>query len=522
MSAPARLLALAWWLFALPALADVQRFALLVGNNRGSASDSPLRYAASDAEKLDAVLRDLGGFPPANVTVLRDESADTFRKTLVAVNDRIRAMSTLPDTQTLLFVYYSGHADAGALHLRGDRFELTELAQLVRGSAATFRLLVLDACRSGALTRVKGGKIVPPFALPPDPALRGEGFAFLTASSATEDAQESDEIRGSLFTHALVSGLLGAADRDGDGVVVLDEAYRYAYGATLRATSRTYAGAQHPTFHYDFRGQDALALTRLAGNPMRSALRFPTDVGFLLLRDNPDGAVVAEIGPHGAARRLSLRPGKYFVRGRGKDVLFEGSVSLDEGQDRVLDTSELQRVEYARLVRKGGRDSRVAHGPEVGLSLRTRLPDAALPCMGVAGGYRVDLEHLSFVGRVGWCRSSSENAVLSATTDELDATVAALHAWDLSWVSLAVGLGGGAGLFLQRFETDGSAPSRSTAAPLVFAIGSATFDVAKSWFIGVDARAETYFMSVKETSRAPDTVEVAFTVHGTVTTGLHF
>jgi uncharacterized caspase-like protein len=77
----------------------------------------------------------------------------------------------------------------------------------------------------------------------------------LTASSANEDAQESDEIKGSFFTHALVSGLMGAADRDKNGVVVLEEAYRHAYDATVRASSRTFAGMQHPTFHYDSAGR---------------------------------------------------------------------------------------------------------------------------------------------------------------------------------------------------------------------------------------------------------------------------
>lgn len=65
------------------------------------------------------------------------------------------------------------------------------------------RVLVLDACRSGALTRVKRGRIVQPFAITHDAGLRGEGMV-LTASSANEDAQESDELRGSFFAHALV------------------------------------------------------------------------------------------------------------------------------------------------------------------------------------------------------------------------------------------------------------------------------------------------------------------------------
>src|SRR5204863_443943 len=135
--------------------------------------------------------------------------------------------------------------------------ELRELEQLVRGSAASFRLLILDACRSGALTRVKGGTPIPPFEIQLGERVAGEGAVFLTSSSASEDSQESDEIKGSFFTHALVSGLLGAADANSDGRVTLDETYRYAYDATLRASSRSLAGVQHPTFEYDVRGMGA-------------------------------------------------------------------------------------------------------------------------------------------------------------------------------------------------------------------------------------------------------------------------
>jgi hypothetical protein len=57
-----------------------------------------------------------------------------------------------------------------------------------------------------ALTRVKGGHAIPPFAVAP-PSIASEGVAFLTSSAANEDAQESDALSGSFFTHYLVSGL---------------------------------------------------------------------------------------------------------------------------------------------------------------------------------------------------------------------------------------------------------------------------------------------------------------------------
>jgi hypothetical protein len=219
-------LALVLWCCPASCFASVERFAIVVGNNSGVADDGPLQYATADATRVYDVLRDLGGFQPVNMVLLHEESAETLRRTLITVNDRIRAAVSVPGTQAMLVVYYSGHSDADDLHLGGSRFPIAELAQLARGSAASFRLVVLDACRSGSLTRFKGGRIRAPFALPDERQL-GDGVAFLTASSASEDAQESDELRGSFFTHAFVSGLLGAADQDGDGSIALDEAYRY-------------------------------------------------------------------------------------------------------------------------------------------------------------------------------------------------------------------------------------------------------------------------------------------------------
>ena len=249
------LIAAAALLLPVAAAAQVDRFAVVIGNDAGQPADAALRYAQTDAERIASVLEDVGGVRPENLTLLRGQDASTVRRALIAVNDRIRASSG----ETVLIVYYSGHADAESLHLGTTQLDLGEVEQLVRGSAARFRLLVLDACRSGALTRVKGGTPVPPFDIRLGERVAGEGAVFLTSSSASEDSQESDDIKGSFFTHALASGLLGAADENGDGRVTLDEAYRYAYEATLRASSRTLAGMQHPTFRYEVRGQGGAA-----------------------------------------------------------------------------------------------------------------------------------------------------------------------------------------------------------------------------------------------------------------------
>jgi len=101
--------------------------------------------------------------------------------------------------------------------------------------------------------------------------------------------------RGRSFSHALISGLLGAADSNGDGDVALEEAYHHAYESTLRATSRTLAGTQHPTFQYEVKGQGSLVLTRPGrARGKRAELVFPTGVDYLVMADDAQGSVIGK------------------------------------------------------------------------------------------------------------------------------------------------------------------------------------------------------------------------------------
>jgi hypothetical protein len=164
MSMPMRLVvpALAAWLVAAitPAHADTERYAVVIGNNHGAPDEQPLRYAESDAQRFADLLGDIGGVPVENQVVLRGKSADQVRRALIATNERIRT-ALRPAADAVLLVYYSGHGDADALHL-GD----TAPAPLrARGPGprlpAAVRVLVIDSCRSGSITHVKGGRPAP-------------------------------------------------------------------------------------------------------------------------------------------------------------------------------------------------------------------------------------------------------------------------------------------------------------------------------------------------------------------------
>jgi hypothetical protein len=390
-------------------------------------------------------------------------------------------------------VYYSGHADARALHLGGDELELTLLQRLVQGSSASFRLLLVDACRSGALTRVKGARPAPPFEIHVDEQLSGEGVAFLTSSAADEDAQESDELRGSFFTHYFVSGLRGAADRNDNGAISLEEAYDYAYQHTLRASSQTLYGLQHPTFQFDLKGKGGIALTwvRRSG-AAGTLLELPAGRTYLLFARDSQGAVVAEVDVTDARRQLALEPGRYFVRGRAADHLLEGSFEIAAGERLQLSDAGLERVEYARLARKGGSERALAHGPFLGYALRSPLWDGADYCQGARVGYAIDLPVVTLATSIGACRSGFSNVTLEAHADELSLEFSVRRVYDLPLLSLGAGLSVGGAWLRQSFETPGLAPERNSAAGLLGVLVEASKDLPLGFYLLAEITGQMY------------------------------
>lgn len=473
------------------ALAAVQRFAVVIGSNQGRADDGRLSHAETDAGRMAQVLRDLGGFAPEDIVVLAGEGATEVRRALIHLNARIRQQTS--ETDTMLFVYYSGHADASALHLGGTSLPMRELDALVRGSPARLRVLVVDSCRSGALTRRKGGRIAPAIHVAVDERLPGEGMVVLSASAANEDAQESDEIGGSFFTHFLISGLVGAADQDADGAVTVQEAYRHAYAETLRATSETLL-LQHPSYRYDVRGRGDFVLTR-PGSSLgagRALVRVPRGRDYLLFARG--GALrVVEISRHAASRTLNLRAGTYFVRARARSYLLEGTIDAAAGRVMVLHDSLLRRVEYARLVRKGGHELRRANSLSVGMRGASPLVEGGSPCLGAYAGYAADFPRFRVGARLGACRAGHDNDALEADDDVVALELTAGHAWDVGPLTVDLGASAGGGVQRQSFERLGAdePDARTSAVGLVGAHVGVEIGVPSGFFCRLEGAGQT-------------------------------
>jgi hypothetical protein len=334
-----------------PASAETRRIALLVANNNGSGERPALRYAEADAVKLGQALVELGDVRSADLALLTGASLSSVNSALAALPQRISRARTTPADRVVLFFYFSGHSDGEALEIGHGRLGFAELRRALSKAGADVRLVIVDSCKSGALLAEKGGTPGPAFQIRMADELTSSGEALLASSAADESALESREIRGSFFTHHLVSGLRGAADSSGDGVVTLAEAYQYAFLHTVSATAGTLPGPQHPAYDYRLSGQGELVLTRIS--QVTAQLSLPSRFDRILLVRLDRDQVLAEL-PAGAARRLALPAGEYGVRAWRGDHAFSGRIVLAAGETRTLSAAELSAAPTVLARSKGG------------------------------------------------------------------------------------------------------------------------------------------------------------------------
>jgi len=271
------------------------------------------------------------------------------------------------------------------------------------------------------------------------------------------------------------------------------------------------------------RGQEWLVLTRPGtAEHGRSQLVFPSGMGFLVMEGSEQGQVIAEVGPTDLGRALSVRSGRYFVRGRASDVLLEGTVVAVADESRTVEPETLQRVAYARLVRKGARDSGLAQSPQLGMAVRSRLPNSAEACWGPSIGYRLELTKVSFAGRLGMCTSRFDNSALSGRTNEYSLALTVERAWDFSYLSVSLAFGIGSALTTQSFETSGTAPTRYSESGFAVAGLGVRRELWRRWYIGVDAWTEAHLFNLQDSALVDPSLRLGLAVRGSAVLGVQY
>jgi len=355
------------------AAAPLQRYALVVGANSGGATRPELQYAIADAERFARVMIDLGGVDPSNAIVLRQPKLRELVDALDALARRVadaRHAAAAAGGRTEIVVYYSGHADEQGLLIGDDRYSYRTLRDRLDQIPADVRIAVLDACSSGAFTRVKGGRRRPAFLVDESASMRGH--AFLTSSAETEAAQESDRIHASYFTHYLISGFRGAADLSGDGKVTLSEAYQFAFNETLGRTVDTRGGAQHPSYDINLSGTGDVVMTDV--RQTTSTLVLGEDLeGRFFVRNASQELVVELYKPRGRRVELGVEAGSYEIRLEREKTSLSARTDVAEGARVTLEPRQFGPAAVAEATHRRGDEPAPPPRPRFSVAGRNQI-----------------------------------------------------------------------------------------------------------------------------------------------------
>ena len=221
-----------------------------------------LKWAVNDARAFYNHLIDFIKIPEDNVILLLNQDANlTQLRSMLGTYLKQKA-----GREDMVIIFFAGHGatekdmispdgdglekyllpfDADPKDLYASALPMREISHIFYRIQSERLIFIADSCYSGTAggrTIRQGGvraNISDAFL---DRISSGKGRIILSASGANEVSAEDDELQHGIFTYYLLKGLKGPADADKDGLVSVDEAYRFVTTHVPRATGQE----QHP------------------------------------------------------------------------------------------------------------------------------------------------------------------------------------------------------------------------------------------------------------------------------------
>ncbi|ODG99286.1 ABC transporter substrate-binding protein [Nostoc sp. KVJ20] len=285
------------------------KVALLIGVSEYEPGLNPLPAATKDVEAMQRVLLhpEIGGFD--DVTLLLNPQRHEMEEAIEILFDNRQ-------NDDLVLLFFSGHGikdESGKLYFAARNTRKTDkgvpvkattvpanfVHEIMSNSRSRREVVILDCCFSGAfaegmLARDDGFVDV-------RNQLGGEGRAVLTSSTSTQYSFEQQGIDTSTYTSYVVEGLeTGAADRDEDGWISVDELHEYAAKKVQDSTP-----AMKPEI-YPIRGGHKIKLAKAPSNdPM---LTYRREVEYWVEGGNGEISVAGRAALEGRQEELELTP----------------------------------------------------------------------------------------------------------------------------------------------------------------------------------------------------------------------
>lgn len=220
-----------------------------------------LRYPDDDAYRIYAFLRspEGGALPEEQIRILIDEDA-----TKVNIKTTMEDIFGKAGPNDLVFFYFSGHGLKGAflpIDFDGvdNKLYHEEVNDILNRSPAKYKLCIADACHSGSLLAMRGGKVPNLLTTYYETLAQAKaGTALLMSSKSEETSLESSGLRQGVFSHFLIRGLKGEADSNNDKIVTVQELFDF-----VQSNVRSYTGnRQSPVMQGNYDPRMTVAVLR--------------------------------------------------------------------------------------------------------------------------------------------------------------------------------------------------------------------------------------------------------------------
>jgi hypothetical protein len=322
-----------------------------------------LQFAEEDARKFALAMKTVGMVPNLKISTVINPTVQEFRQTLsLLAKDDFNA-STKAQGKSKLIFFFSGHSDENGLHFNDGMIPKDELHAILSRAKHETKIAILDSCFSGALV-AKGVKKSESFDIPMLDVDEPSGSIYLTSSSSSQFAYESDALRGSVFSHHLLAGMYGDGDLNKDGIVTIDELYQYVYKNTKwHALTLPHKKTQDPEISSKLRGQGAVVLS------------YPVELDSIISVDQDISGVMsiaAETGYQifsiqkvkGQVKQVKMPPGKYKYSIVDGGKAAQGTFVLASQKTTVLASKNLSWVEFNEQPRGKGTSASIVKAAE--------------------------------------------------------------------------------------------------------------------------------------------------------------
>lgn len=238
--------------FAYSAWAYRNTYAVIIGvADYQVDNSSDLMFTTRDAQLFcDFLMSPAGGSVPAkNICIMKDASA-----TKSNIMEKTRKLFGMAEPEDRVIFFFSGHGSAGYLipydgDYYGNNFlSYDELKSLFRCAKARTKLMFADACFAGDFKNSLTQRSAPNNNVA---SRSNSDIAIMLSCKDNEYSIEDGYLRQGIFSYYLVKGLNGAADRDGNSFITIQELFYYVHNNTL-SFSKDIGRNQEPVLFGNF------------------------------------------------------------------------------------------------------------------------------------------------------------------------------------------------------------------------------------------------------------------------------